>query len=112
MPEGQPSVQPARCPRRNRRDRARRLHPARPGIGERLLRSLARPARQMSRAQPGRRGELLLEVHSEEIPARMQRRAIADLTGLLQHKLAAAALPSETIRGYVTPRRLAVIAEG
>jgi glycyl-tRNA synthetase beta chain len=58
------------------------------------------------------RGELLLEVLSEEIPARMQRRAIADLTGLVRDKLAAADLPSETVRGYVTPRRLAVIAEG
>jgi glycyl-tRNA synthetase beta chain len=68
----------------------------------------------MSRAPPGRprRGELLLELLSEEIPARMQRRAIADLTGLLRDKLAAADLPCETIRGYATPRRLVIIAEG
>ncbi len=68
----------------------------------------------MSRAPPvrPRRGELLLELLSEEIPARMQRRAIADLTGLLRDKLAAADLPSETARGYATPRRLAIIAEG
>ena len=68
----------------------------------------------MSRATPERprRGELLLELLSEEIPARMQRRAIEDLTGLLRDKLAAAEIPSETVRGYVTPRRLAVIAEG
>ena len=68
----------------------------------------------MSAPPPGppRRGELLLELLSEEIPARMQRRAIADLSGLLRDKLAAAGLPSETIRGYATPRRLAIIAEG
>jgi glycyl-tRNA synthetase beta chain len=68
----------------------------------------------MSRLSPesSRRGELLLEVLSEEIPARMQRRAIADLTGLVRDKLAAADLPTEIVRGYVTPRRLAVIAEG
>jgi glycyl-tRNA synthetase beta chain len=59
-----------------------------------------------------RRGELLLELLSEEIPARMQRRAIADLTGLVRDHLAAADLRCETVRGYVTPRRLAVIVEG
>src|SRR5271169_2851370 len=57
-------------------------------------------------------GELLLELLSEEIPARMQRRAIDDLTGLLRDKLAAAEIPAGNLRGYVTPRRLAVIAKG
>ncbi len=57
-------------------------------------------------------GELLLELLSEEIPARMQRRAIEDLVGLLRAKLAAAEILAAAIRGYVTPRRLTVIAEG
>ena len=57
-------------------------------------------------------GELLLELLSEEIPARMQRRAIEDLTGLVRDKLAAAGIPAATITGYVTPRRLTVIADG
>jgi glycyl-tRNA synthetase beta chain len=56
--------------------------------------------------------ELLLELLSEEIPARMQRRAIEGLTGLLRDKLATAEIPAESLRGYVTPRRLAVVAEG
>jgi glycyl-tRNA synthetase beta chain len=56
--------------------------------------------------------ELLLELLSEEIPARMQRRAVDDLTGLLRDRLAAAEIPAESLRGYVTPRRLAVVAEG
>jgi len=56
--------------------------------------------------------ELLLELLSEEIPARMQHRAIADLTGLLRDKLAAAEIPATSLRGYVTPRRLAIIADG
>jgi glycyl-tRNA synthetase beta chain len=56
--------------------------------------------------------ELLLELLSEEIPARMQRRAIEDLARLLRDKLAAAEIPAGNLRGYVTPRRLAVIAEG
>jgi len=42
----------------------------------------------------------------------MQRRAIADLTRLVRDKLAAAEIPGAGLRGYVTPRRLAVIAEG
>jgi glycyl-tRNA synthetase beta chain len=57
-------------------------------------------------------GELLLELLSEEIPARMQRRAVDDLVALLRDKLAAAEIPGDEIRGYVTPRRLALIATG
>ena len=56
-------------------------------------------------------GELLLELLSEEIPARMQRRAIDDLTGLIRDKLAAADIPAEKLTGTVTPRRLTVIAD-
>jgi glycyl-tRNA synthetase beta chain len=57
--------------------------------------------------------ELLLELLSEEIPARMQRRAIEDLTTHLDewlrvHRIRGAG----AIKGYVTPRRLSVIAEG
>ena len=58
------------------------------------------------------RGELLLELLSEEMPAGMQRRAIAELTRLLHDKLAAAEILAAELRGYVTPRRLTVIAEG
>jgi glycyl-tRNA synthetase beta chain len=58
------------------------------------------------------RGELLLELLSQEIPARMQRRAIEDLTGLLRDKLAAAEIPAADLHRFVTPRRLVIIAEG
>jgi glycyl-tRNA synthetase beta chain len=57
-------------------------------------------------------GELLLELLSEEIPARMQHRAIAELTRLLRDKLVAAEISAAGLRGYVTPRRLTVIADG
>jgi glycyl-tRNA synthetase beta chain len=57
-------------------------------------------------------GELLLELLSEEIPARMQRRASEDLVGLIRDKLDAAEIPAASVAGYVTPRRLTVIAEG
>ena len=57
-------------------------------------------------------GELLLELLSEEIPARMQRRAIDDLVALVRDKLTEAEIPAESLKGYVTPRRLTVIATG
>src|SRR4029077_14450190 len=55
---------------------------------------------------------LLLELLSEEIPARMQRRAIEEFAGLVRDKLAAAEIPAQTLHGYVTPRRLTLIADG
>ncbi|MBV8738156.1 MAG: glycine--tRNA ligase subunit beta [Alphaproteobacteria bacterium] len=63
-------------------------------------------------ASGSRGGELLLELFSEEIPARMQGRAIEDLTRLISDKLTAAEIPSASIHGYVTSRRIVVIAEG
>jgi glycyl-tRNA synthetase beta chain len=57
-------------------------------------------------------GELLLELLSEEIPARMQRRAAEDLVGLIRRKLIDAQIPAGKLDCYVTPRRLAVIGDG
>ncbi len=56
--------------------------------------------------------ELLLELFSEEIPARMQARAAADLARLLGERLGAAGLEFKAIRSYATPRRLAVVVDG
>jgi glycyl-tRNA synthetase beta chain len=42
----------------------------------------------------------------------MQRRAIAEVAGLLREKLSAAEIPAAELRGCVTPRRLTVIAKG
>jgi glycyl-tRNA synthetase beta chain len=69
-------------------------------------------AKEKNRGAPAVTGELLLELLSEEIPARMQRRAIEDLVGLVRDKLAAADIPAAKIEGHVTPRRLVVIADG
>ena len=52
--------------------------------------------------------ELLVELFSEEIPARMQRGAAEDLKTLLVKRLADAGLPAESAQSYVTPRRLAL----
>jgi len=56
--------------------------------------------------------QLLLEFFSEEIPARMQARAEADLERLLTEKLTGAGFLPEAVKAFSTPRRLAVVAEG
>jgi glycyl-tRNA synthetase beta chain len=55
--------------------------------------------------------ELLLELFSEEIPARMQARAAEDLQHLMSDKLHEAGLHFTLARTYVTPRRLTLVVE-
>ena len=56
--------------------------------------------------------ELLLEILSEEIPARMQARAADDLKRLVTDGLKAAGLEFSSADAYVTPRRLALVIDG
>ncbi len=56
--------------------------------------------------------ELLLELLSEEIPARMQARASEDLKRLVCDGLKAAGLSFTGARAFATPRRLALVVEG
>ena len=56
--------------------------------------------------------ELLLELLTEEIPARMQPRAAEDLRRLAGEKLAAAGLAVAEIQSFVTPRRLTLLVDG
>ena len=56
--------------------------------------------------------ELLLELFSEEIPARMQARAAQDLQRLISEGLKAAGLAFDEVKTYVTPRRLCLHATG
>jgi glycyl-tRNA synthetase beta chain len=56
--------------------------------------------------------DFLLELLSEEIPARMQEKASADLARLFTEELAKAGLKPDGLTSYVTPRRLALIAHG
>lgn len=56
--------------------------------------------------------ELLLELFSEEIPARMQARASEDLTKLVTDGLKAADLGFDNVEALVTPRRLTLIIDG
>jgi glycyl-tRNA synthetase beta chain len=56
--------------------------------------------------------ELLLELLSEEIPARMQERGADDLRRLVTEGLAAAGLAAEAARSFATPRRLVLVLDG
>lgn len=56
--------------------------------------------------------ELLLELLSEEIPARMQTRAADDLKRLVCDGLKGAGIGFEQARAFVTPRRLTLVIDG
>ncbi|WP_152504410.1 glycine--tRNA ligase subunit beta [Labrenzia sp. THAF82] len=56
--------------------------------------------------------DLLLELFSEEIPARMQRKAAEDLKSLVTNALVEAGLPYEGAKAFSTPRRLALHVAG
>jgi glycyl-tRNA synthetase beta chain len=56
--------------------------------------------------------DLLLELFSEEIPARMQAKAAEDLRRMVTDKLVAEGLVYEGAKAFATPRRLALTVQG
>jgi glycyl-tRNA synthetase beta chain len=56
--------------------------------------------------------DLLLELFSEEIPARMQARAAEDLKKLITDRLVEAGLAYEGAKAFATPRRLTLAVQG
>jgi glycyl-tRNA synthetase beta chain len=56
--------------------------------------------------------QLLLELFSEEIPARMQAQAAKDLERMARERLAAEGLLPEALTTFGGPRRLTLVAEG
>jgi len=56
--------------------------------------------------------QLLLELFSEEIPARMQAQAARDLERLAREKLAEAGFLPEAMASFAGPRRLTLVVEG
>jgi len=56
--------------------------------------------------------QLLLEIFSEEIPARMQTGAARDLERMFADRLKAAGLTWEVMTAYAGPRRLTLVVEG
>src|SRR5665213_3244334 len=105
MRQGEPLLQSARCARRDLGDRARLLYRPRAGAGQILLRGLARGR---GRLMP----DLLLELLTEEIPARMQGAAARELKRLAGVAFDAAGLKAASIESHVTPRRLTLAVIG
>ena len=56
--------------------------------------------------------DLLLEIFSEEIPARMQKRAAADLKKLVTDGMVEAGITYESAAAFATPRRLCLSVTG
>jgi glycyl-tRNA synthetase beta chain len=56
--------------------------------------------------------QLLLELFSEEIPARMQAQAAKDLERMAREHLAAAGFLPEALKTFAGPRRLTLVVEG
>src|SRR6266704_2939762 len=56
--------------------------------------------------------DLLLELFSEEIPARMQAKAADDLRRMVTDRLVAEGLVYEGAKAFATPRRLALTVHG
>src|SRR5216684_6202754 len=56
--------------------------------------------------------DLLFELYSEEIPARMQAKAADDLRRMVTDKLVAEGLVYEGAKAFATPRRLALTVHG
>ena len=56
--------------------------------------------------------QLLLELFSEEIPARLQGKAAEDLLRLVTAGLHARGLKTEAAQAFATPRRLALMIKG
>src|SRR5688572_8867445 len=99
--QGQPHLQHAAGAGRDLRRRTPGLYRPRPRSGERRLRRLD------GKERVGSVSDFLLELLSEEIPARMQAKAEADLARLFTEQLTAAGLRAEAVETYSTPRRLA-----
>ncbi len=56
--------------------------------------------------------EMLLELFSEEIPARMQKKAASDIKNLFLKQLNESGLSFLSIESFVTPRRLTLVVDG
>ena len=53
--------------------------------------------------------QLLLELFSEEIPARMQAQAARDLERMMREQLAGAGFLPEALKAFAGPRRLTLL---
>ena len=77
-----------------------------------LAKGLRRSLDAHRSGQGGLMPELLLELFSEEIPARMQAKAADDLRRMVTDRLVAEGLVYEGAKAFATPRRLALTVHG
>src|SRR5690348_4975239 len=96
--QSKPLLQSARCARRDLGDREGILYRPRARVGEGVLRRLARGR---GRLMP----DLLLELLTEEIPARMQGLAARELKRLVEVELKDLNLAATSIEIFVTDRK-------
>src|ERR1700710_1070872 len=108
MHQGEPCLQPAGCPRCDLGDRTAELHRTCARTGQGLRRSLGTHRSGKCGLMP----DLLLELFSEEIPARMQAKAADDLRRMVTDRLVAEGLVYEGAKAVATPRRLAPTGHG
>ena len=99
-----PFVQPDGRARRHRRGRTPELYRPHPRPDQGVRRSLGGGGIVMP--------QLLLELFSEEIPARMQAQAGRDLTRMAEEHLKKAGLVWESLQAFTGPRRLTLVVEG
>src|ERR1700754_419443 len=104
--QGEPHLQHAAGAGRDLGRRAPGLYRPRPRPREGRLHGLD------GKERVGGMSDFLLELLSEEIPARMQDKARADLARLFEEQLSEAGLTGEAVETYATPRRLVLIARG
>src|SRR5205085_10390439 len=100
--QGEPRLQHAPGARRDQRRRTPGLYRPGAGFGEGRVRRVAGACRLMA--------DFLLELLSQEIPARMQANARNELARLFAECTGEAGLPTGGIDVFSTPRRLALIA--
>src|SRR3954463_7740724 len=112
MHQGQPCLQSAGCARRDQRHRTRRLYRPGAGAGQSLLRNLAGQRYGRLYAEVWLMPDLLLELFSEEIPARMQAGAARDLERLMVGALTDRGYLFEGIKAFAGPRRLTLAISG
>src|SRR5690242_2902189 len=112
MHQGEPCVQLVGCARGHQRHGARRLYRPRAHLGQGLLRSLARNADGRLQTEIRLMADLLLELLSEEIPARMQAQAARDLERIVVGALSDRGLLFEGAKSFAGPRRLTLALSG
>src|SRR5258705_9582814 len=104
MHQGEPPVQFAGRARRDLGDRAAELYFARARARQSLRRRVAEDGRRRQRLPSLTMPDLLLELYSEEIPARMQLQAQENLKKLVTDRLVAAGLVYEGAKAFSTLR--------